>query len=87
VNYIKENYHAHRMVLAGAGAVKHEQLVDLANKHFSGLPTKKIDPRDLRTTKKVRFVLNFFSCTDTRRNDDSKYIEHSSTEFYEEYFF
>ncbi|EGR47196.1 hypothetical protein MKX07_002080 [Trichoderma sp. CBMAI-0711] len=37
VNYIKNNYTADRMVLAAAGGVPHEQLVELAEKHFSGL--------------------------------------------------
>lgn len=37
VNYIKTNYTADRMVLVGAGGVPHEQLVELAEKHFSGL--------------------------------------------------
>ncbi|KAI1413245.1 mitochondrial-processing peptidase subunit beta [Hypoxylon sp. FL1857] len=37
-NYIKTNYTADRMVLVGAGGIPHEQLVDLAEKHFSGLP-------------------------------------------------
>jgi len=63
-SYIKENYHAHRMVLAGSGAVKHEQLVDLANKHFSALPTKKIDPRDLRTVKKPTFTGSMITIRD-----------------------
>lgn len=35
--YIAENYRADRMVLAGAGGVPHEQLVELAEKHFAGL--------------------------------------------------
>ncbi|UKZ90785.1 uncharacterized protein TrAFT101_005782 [Trichoderma asperellum] len=39
VNYIKNNYTADRMVLAAAGGVPHEQLVQLAEKHFSGLAT------------------------------------------------
>ncbi|KAI9837027.1 MAG: hypothetical protein M1819_000676 [Sarea resinae] len=38
--YIKQNYTADRMVLVGAGGVPHEQLVELAEKHFSGLPTQ-----------------------------------------------
>ena len=38
-NYIKTNYTADRMVLVGAGGVPHEQLVELAEKHFSKLPT------------------------------------------------
>ncbi|KUJ24240.1 mitochondrial processing peptidase beta subunit mitochondrial precursor [Mollisia scopiformis] len=37
VNYIKTNYTADRMVLVGAGGVPHDQLVELAEKHFSGL--------------------------------------------------
>lgn len=36
-NYIETNYTGDRMVLVGAGGVKHEQLVELAEKHFSGL--------------------------------------------------
>lgn len=40
VDYIKTNYTADRMVLVGAGGVPHAQLVELAEKHFSGLPTK-----------------------------------------------
>ncbi|KAF4504244.1 hypothetical protein G6O67_008420 [Ophiocordyceps sinensis] len=38
VNYIKKNYTADRMVLVGAGGIPHEKLVELAEKHFSGLP-------------------------------------------------
>jgi len=37
-SYIKTNYTADRMVLVGAGGVSHNELVDLANKHFSKLP-------------------------------------------------
>ncbi|KAM7194483.1 mitochondrial-processing peptidase subunit beta [Rhypophila sp. PSN 637] len=37
-NYIKNNYTADRMVLVGAGGVPHEQLVEMADKYFSGLP-------------------------------------------------
>jgi processing peptidase subunit beta len=35
--YIDTNYKADRMVLVGAGGIPHEQLVELAEKHFSGL--------------------------------------------------
>lgn len=38
-NYIKNNYTADRMVLVGAGGVPHEQLVEMADKYFTGLPT------------------------------------------------
>jgi mitochondrial-processing peptidase subunit beta len=37
-NYIKTNYTADRMVLVGAGGIPHEQLVELAEKHFSKVP-------------------------------------------------
>lgn len=37
-NYIKTNYTADRMVLVGAGGVEHDELVKLAEKHFSSLP-------------------------------------------------
>lgn len=40
VDYIKTNYTADRMVLVGAGGVPHQQLVDLAEKHFSKLPAE-----------------------------------------------
>jgi len=38
--YIKQNYTADRMVLVGAGGIKHEQLVELAEKHFSSFPSE-----------------------------------------------
>ena len=38
VGYIKQNYLADRMVLVGSGGIPHQQLVDLAEKHFSTLP-------------------------------------------------
>jgi processing peptidase subunit beta len=40
VNYIKTNYTADRMVLVGAGGVPHDQLVELAEKHFGNLPSQ-----------------------------------------------
>jgi processing peptidase subunit beta len=41
-SYIKTNYTADRMVLVGAGGVNHDELCDLAEKHFSSLP---VSPR------------------------------------------
>ncbi|XP_015185677.1 PREDICTED: mitochondrial-processing peptidase subunit beta [Polistes dominula] len=35
INYVKTHYGPARFVLAGAGGVEHQQLVDLANKYFS----------------------------------------------------
>mmetsp|Transcript_26909 Transcript_26909/g.59327 ORF Transcript_26909/g.59327 Transcript_26909/m.59327 type:complete len:478 (+) Transcript_26909:208-1641(+) len=39
VEYIQTQYTAPRMVVAGAGAVDHKELCDLASEHFGGLPT------------------------------------------------
>lgn len=38
VDYIRTNYTADRMVLVSAGGVPHDQLVQLAEKHFASLP-------------------------------------------------
>ena len=38
VNYIQQHYTAPRMVIAGAGAIDHKELCDLADKHFGNLP-------------------------------------------------
>eukprot|EP00128_Syssomonas_multiformis_P004325 Colp12_sorted_trinity150504_noHs@218 len=38
VNYIGTHYTAPRIVLAGAGGLQHEELVELAEKHFGHLP-------------------------------------------------
>ena len=49
VQYINTHYKGPRMVLAGAGGVNHEDLCDLATKHF-GKITDKYDrevPLDL----------------------------------------
>lgn len=39
VEYVTSQYTAPRMVVAGAGAIDHTQLCDLADQHFGGLPT------------------------------------------------
>lgn len=38
VDYIQNHYTAPRMVIAGAGAIDHQQLCELADKHFGKLP-------------------------------------------------
>lgn len=39
VDYIKTHYTSNRFVIAGAGAVDHNQLTELTEKHFNKLPT------------------------------------------------
>lgn len=40
--YIKQNYTADRMVLAAAGGIPHQKMVELAEKHFSNLPAQPL---------------------------------------------
>ena len=40
MGYIKKNYTADRMVLVGSGGIPHQQLVELAEKYFSNIPTE-----------------------------------------------
>jgi processing peptidase subunit beta len=46
LNFVNTYYAGERMVLAGAGAVKHEELLALGEKYFGGLPaTRRTDNR------------------------------------------
>lgn len=47
VDYIQTHYTAPRMVVAGAGAIDHTHLVDLAGKSFASLPTNPTTADDL----------------------------------------
>lgn len=63
-DYIKTNYTAPRMVLAGAGAVDHGQLSDLASQYFGSLPSTAPGGVDLAmepavfTGSDYRYVFN-----------------------------
>ncbi|KAG8932193.1 hypothetical protein FRC02_001545 [Tulasnella sp. 418] len=67
-SYIKTNYTADRMVLVGAGGVEHEELVKLAEKHFSSLPVSK-NPLPLGGLGGKKTV---FTGADVRIRDDTK---------------
>ncbi|PWN23797.1 putative MAS1-mitochondrial processing peptidase beta chain precursor [Microstroma glucosiphilum] len=54
--YIKTNYSADRMVLVGAGGVEHEELVKLAEKHFSDLPVSQNPLSTGRAGSKTKFI-------------------------------
>jgi mitochondrial-processing peptidase subunit beta len=54
VDYIGNNYRADRMVLVSAGGVPHEQLVQLAEKHFAKIPPS--GTQSLRAKNPPRFV-------------------------------
>merc|ERR1712000_220860 len=66
-NYIKNNYTADRMVLVGAGGVPHEKLVELAEKHFSGLPSKGPENHAYQLSKKKADFIG----SDVRVRDDT----------------
>lgn len=44
VDYIQTHYTAPSMVIAGAGAIDHSQLCDLAGKHFGSIPSASSSP-------------------------------------------
>jgi mitochondrial-processing peptidase subunit beta len=66
-NYIKNNYTADRMVLVGAGGIQHEKLVELAEKHFSGLPTESAHNTAYQLSKKKPDFIG----SDLRVRDDA----------------
>ncbi|MBV8650455.1 MAG: insulinase family protein, partial [Alphaproteobacteria bacterium] len=69
-NYLRDNYSAPRMVLAAAGNVDHEALVEHARRAFSSLPQRSLavteravyaggDFREQRDLEQVHVVLGF----------------------------
>jgi processing peptidase subunit beta len=72
-DYIQTHYTAPRMVVAGAGAIEHSQLVELAQNTFGELPTKpKVSP----TLEPVNFL-----GSDIRIKDDSLPLAHVAIAF------
>ncbi|KAI9296735.1 hypothetical protein K502DRAFT_363906 [Neoconidiobolus thromboides FSU 785] len=66
--YIGENYSPERVILAGAGSVAHEELVELASKHFSNMPAAN-SPAGLSAIK----TKPHFSGSEVRiRHDDQQ---------------
>ncbi|KAA6415286.1 MAG: peptidase subunit beta [Lasallia pustulata] len=70
VNYIKQNYTAERMVLVGAGGVPHQQLVDLAEKYFSNLPTQPLSSSAARVAAAQKRKPDFIG-SEIRIRDDT----------------
>ena len=69
-NYIKTNYTADRMVLVGAGGVPHDQLVTLAEKHFSNLPAEPPTSSSMATAAAQKQQPDFVG-SDVRIRDDT----------------
>jgi processing peptidase subunit beta len=66
-NYIKHNYTADRMVLVGAGGVPHQQLVEMADRYFSKLPSKAPETSAYILSKKKPDFIG----SDVRIRDDT----------------
>ncbi|CAG9796961.1 unnamed protein product [Diatraea saccharalis] len=66
--YIKAHYQPGRIVLSGAGGVEHQKLVDLANKHFSGLKNTVSEAIDLSPCR--------YTGSEIRVRDDSMPLAH-----------
>ncbi len=74
-SYIKTHYTAPRIVVAGAGAVDHKQLAELADKHFGALPSKPANA--------VASVMEpaRFTGSEVRVRDDSAALAHIAIAF------
>jgi len=77
VNYIKTHYTAPRCVLVGAGAIDHDELVELGAKAFAGLPSE-----DVHAVKKA--VLDnpsIFTGSEVRNREDDMALAHVAFAF------
>lgn len=74
-NYIKTNYVAPRMVLAGAGAVDHKQLKALGEEHFGKLPSAAVDGASNKHEPSV------FIGSEVRVRDDDAALAHVAVAF------
>ncbi|KAL9075784.1 MAG: hypothetical protein Q9157_003913 [Trypethelium eluteriae] len=68
--YIKTNYTADRMVLVGAGGVPHQQLVELAEKYFAGLPSAPPSAEAARVAARQKQLPDFVG-SEVRIRDDT----------------
>lgn len=69
-DYIATNYKADRMVLVGAGAVKHDELVKLAEKYFGNLKASPVHVQPGRGSIQNGDVSNFVG-SEVRIRDDT----------------
>ena len=74
-NYIKTNYTADRMVLVGAGGVPHAQLVELAEKYFSKLPSEPLNHSATAVAAAQKQKPDFIG-SDVRIRDDTMPTAH-----------
>src|SRR5699024_9436221 len=74
-DYIKYNYKADRMVLVGAGAVNHDELVKLAEEKFASLPTSSTPTEPGTGSKRTNDVPHFVG-SEVRIRDDTLPVAH-----------
>jgi len=74
-DYIKTHYTAPRMVIAGAGAIDHDELCAIAGEHFGGLPTTPTDSLEVAMDPAV------FTGSDIRVKFDSDSTAHIALAF------
>jgi processing peptidase subunit beta len=72
-DFVKTQYTAPRFVVAGAGAVDHKQLVELADRTFGGLPKGSASKVD--TISRVSSPAKFTG-SDLRFRDDREHLAH-----------
>jgi len=70
VDYIKTNYTADRMVLVGSGGVPHAQLVELAEKNFSKLPSQPYNSASSKVVQASKQKPDFIG-SEVRIRDDT----------------
>ena len=71
LGYISKNYLADRMVLVGAGGVPHQQLVELAEKHFTELPRQPPDTAAIESAAAQKAPPDFVGSEVRIRDDNS----------------
>lgn len=75
-DYIAAHYTAPRMVITGAGAVEHQQLVKLADTMFAKLPTEGVSTKDLLQSEP-----SIFTGSEVRIQDDDMPACHFAVAF------
>ena len=80
VTYVKDHYHAHRVVVAGAGGVDHAQLASLANDHFGHLPATQ-EPQENPLTLEGSKDKAHFTGSDIRVRNDADGLAHIAIAF------
>eukprot|EP00172_Hildenbrandia_rubra_P000953 Plantae.Rhodophyta-Hildenbrandia_rubra.ctg15456.p1 GENE.Plantae.Rhodophyta-Hildenbrandia_rubra.ctg15456~~Plantae.Rhodophyta-Hildenbrandia_rubra.ctg15456.p1 ORF type:complete len:502 (-),score=103.33 Plantae.Rhodophyta-Hildenbrandia_rubra.ctg15456:336-1841(-) len=77
-SYVRTHYKPHRMVLAGAGDIEHEELVKMAEKLFGNM---KADPNPVTAADLVAANPSYLVGSDIRHRDDDMPLAHFAVAF------